>query len=540
MIKKLSGLLFLCCLVSCVSAPKQQPQIATEPETTSVSTEVVDDGEQLEAEPVVTPTVIELTDTSISQSDNAELAQLPDVWQRIRQQSQLEIPDNAEVRKYRQFYLRYQSFYDQIAQRAHPFLYHIVVELEKRQMPVELALLPVIESGFNPLAQAGAPAGLWQMVPQTAKNFGLKRNQWYDGRKDPIASTEATLNYLQHLYDELGDDWLNAVAGYNAGEGKIQQAIAANRRAGRSVHFWSLRIPSRHTSTVPKWLALIDILKNSERYGIRFAHIPNRPQIAIASLSGQVELNAAAKLAGISLIELKRLNPAFRGTVTSASGPHRLVLPADKVALFAKQSHRLPQAKHQQLASSWPAEDRSGSRQTTVGRYRVKSGDSLSLIAQKNGISVKKLKLLNNLKSDQLKIGQQLRLESDPQLQEVAQSQRKNKTTASKATRSYQIQPGDNLWDLARKFKVDVVALQKLNQLTSKSALKPGQSLKIPPSIVAKKSGQRGYTVKKGDSLDKIAKVHKIKIADLLKWNQLKAGSLLQPGQQLIITPNQS
>ncbi len=538
MIKKLSGLLFLCCLVSCVSAPQQQPQIATEPETTSVSAEVLDDGEQLEAEPVDTPSVIELTDTSISQSDNAELARLPDVWQRIRQQSRLEIPDNAEVRKYRQFYLRYQSFYDQIAQRAHPFLYHIVIELEKRQMPVELALLPIIESGFNPLAQAGAPAGLWQMVPQTAKNFGLKRNQWYDGRKDPIASTEATLNYLQHLYSELGDDWLNAVAGYNAGEGKIQQAIAANRRAGRSVHFWSLRIPSRHTSTVPKWLALVDILKNSERYGIQFAHIPNRPQIAIASLSGQVELNAAAKLAGISLQELKRLNPAFRGTVTSASGPHRLVLPADKVALFAKQSHRLPQAKHQQLASTWSEEQRSGSRQTSGARYRVKSGDSLSLIAQKNGISVKKLKQLNNLKSDQLKIGQQLRLESDAQQQKVAQSQGKNNTT-SNSTRSYQIQSGDNLWDLAQKFKVDVVALQKLNQLTATSALKPGQTLKIPPSALAKKSRQRGYTVKKGDSLDKIAKVHKIKIADLLKWNQLKAGSLLQPGQQLIINANQ-
>jgi membrane-bound lytic murein transglycosylase D len=540
MIKKFSGLLLLCCLASCVSAPAPQPTTPPAPDTI-INSHTFDEGEQLEAEPETAPTVVELTDSQISQSDNAELAQLTDVWQRIRQQSQLDIPDNAEVRKYRQFYSRYQSFYDDIAQRASPFLYHIVIELEKRQMPVELALLPVIESGFNPLAQAGAPAGLWQMVPQTAKNFGLKRNQWYDGRKDPIASTEATLNYLQHLYDELGQDWLNAVAGYNAGEGKVQQAIRANRRAGKSVHFWSLRIPSRHTSTVPKWLALIDILKNSDRYGIRFAQIPNQPQIGIVTLSGQIELKAAAQLAGMSLAELKKLNPAYRGAFTSASGPHRLVLPVEKMSLFAKQSHHLPQGQHQQATSTWLEDERPKLRDKTAGSYKVRSGDSLSLIAQKHGVTVKKIKQLNNLKSDQLKIGQRLRVSSEVQQPTItANVQQQRKTKAAQSVRSYQIQSGDNLWDLAKKFKVDVIELQKLNQLTAKSALKPGQTLKIPVATATKKANKRSYTVKKGDSLDKIARSHKIKLADLLKWNQLKAGSLLQPGQQLIVLPTQS
>lgn len=532
MIKKLSGLLLLCCLASCVSAPS--PQLPAE--SAEISSTVPEDGEMLEAEPLQAPTAVELTDTSISQSDNVELAKLPDVWQRIRQQSRLDIPDHAEVRKYRQFYRRYQSFYDQVALRADPFLYHIVIELEKRQMPVELALLPVIESGFNPLAQAGAPAGLWQMVPQTAKNFGLKRNQWYDGRKDPIASTAATLDYLQYLYKELGEDWLNAVAGYNAGEGKIQQAIAANKRAGKSIHFWSLRIPSRHTSTVPKWLALIDILKNSEVYGIHFAPIPNQPKIAIASLSGQVELAAAARLAGISLAELKRLNPAFRGHLTSASGPHKLVLPIDKVSLFAKQSHRLPQAKHRPATLAWQPEERAGQNAVSTGRYRVKAGDSLSLIAQKNGVSVKTIKQLNQLSSDQLKIGQLLQLKTTAQNQQISA---KAATETRRKVDSYQVQSGDNLWDLARKFKVDVVALKKLNNLTDKSALKPGQKLIIPLSSQQDSSSRRSYTVQQGDSLDKIARSHKIKLADLLKWNQLKSNSVLQPGQQLVIAPRQ-
>lgn len=534
MIKKLSGLLLLCCLASCVSAPAPESELAAE--SAEISSAVPEDGEMLEAEPLETPTAVELTDTSISQSDNVELAKLPDVWQRIRQQSRLDIPDHAEVRKYRQFYRRYQSFYDQVALRAEPFLYHIVIELEKRQMPVELALLPVIESGFNPLAQAGAPAGLWQMVPQTAKNFGLKRNQWYDGRKDPIASTTATLDYLQYLYKELGEDWLNAVAGYNAGEGKIQQAIAANKRAGKSIHFWSLRIPSRHTSTVPKWLALIDILKNSEAYGIHFAPIANQPKIAIASLSGQVELAAAAKLAGIPLAELKRLNPAFRGHLTSASGPHKLVLPIDKVSLFAQQSHQLPQAKHRPAVEAWQPEERVGKHAVATGRYRVKAGDSLSLIAQKNGISVKTIKQLNQLSSDQLKIGQLLQLNTTAPKQQVSA-----KTTAEPRRKvdSYQVKSGDNLWDLARKFKVDVVALKKLNNLTDQSALKPGQKLTIPAPSQPSSSSRRSYTVQQGDSLDKIARSHKIKLADLLQWNQLKSNSVLQPGQQLVIAPRQ-
>lgn len=535
MIKKLSALLLLCSLASCVSAPP--PLAGSTAEPADISSAVAEDGEILEAEPQQTPTTVELTDTSISQSDNAELAKLPDVWQRIRQQSRLDIPDNAEIRQYRQFYRRYQSFYDQVALRAEPFLYHIVIELEKRQMPVELALLPVIESGFNPLAQAGAPAGLWQMVPQTAKNFGLKRNQWYDGRKDPIASTTATLDYLQYLYNELGEDWLNAVAGYNAGEGKIQQAIAANKRSGKSIHFWSLRIPSRHTSTVPKWLALIDILKHSQQYGIHFAPIANQPKIAIASLSGQVELAAAAKLAGISLAELRKLNPAFRGAVTSASGPHRLVLPVDKVGLFAEQSHRLPQARHQAATTTWQDEERSGKANASAGQYRVKAGDSLSLIAQKNGVSVTTIKQLNQLTSDRLKIGQLLRLQTSQQKQAASAI---TGTETRRKAESYQVQSGDNLWDLARKFKVDVAALKKLNNLTDESALKPGQQLKIPASGQYHRSSQRSYTVQKGDSLDKIARAHKIKLADLLKWNQLKSNSLLQPGQQLRIAPSQS
>lgn len=196
-------------------------------------------------------------------SAEPSLIDIPDVWLRIRHQIQIEVPNTLDVSQQRDFYRRHQRVLKQVAVRAEPFLYHIVTELERRRMPVELALLPIVESSFNPLAQAGAPAGLWQMVPQTARNFGLQRNDWYDGRKDPIASTKAALDYLQYLHDSLGQDWLNAVAGFNSGEGRIQKAIAINRSRGKPIDFWSLNLPKQSTIYLPKWLALIDLLQHS-------------------------------------------------------------------------------------------------------------------------------------------------------------------------------------------------------------------------------------------------------------------------------------
>lgn len=454
-------------------------------------------------------------------SNEQPLAELPDVWLRIRQQIQIQVPNTVDVSQQRDFYRRHQSLLNQVAVRADPFLYHIVTELERRQMPVEIALLPIVESSFNPMAQAGAPAGLWQMVPQTARNFGLTRNDWYDGRKDPIASTNAALDYLQYLYNNLGNDWLNAVAGFNSGEGRVQNAITANRAKGKPIDFWSLNLPKQSTIYLPKWLALIDLLQHAERYNVTWPAISNQPKIGFARVKGPIDLNQVARLTQLSLSEVKKLNPGFKRSST-APGELSLVLPLDKMELFAKNRMQLRTIA---LADAV--------------QYQVKSGDSLGLIASKHGTTVAKLKQLNQLKSDQLKVGQRLTLSqySGPDTDRNISATKNSVKQQTHKTVTYQVKSGDNLWLIGKQFRVDSTELAAYNKLAINSSLKPGQTLKIPSNrtqlSTAATKNTKVYVVKSGDSLDKIAKKQKVKLADLLRWNALTTESLLQPGQKL-------
>lgn len=514
LLKKIGIIFGTCLLAGCVSTTPSTPS--------SVAEQVQDTATDHHSQQPLAGALADSLQTIPVSADitQTELSELDDVWHRIARQITIAVPDNADIRAQRAFYKKHQKFLDQVSKRAEPFLYHIVLELEKRRMPVELALLPIVESAFNPLAQAGAPAGLWQMVPQTARNFGLKRNDWYDGRKDPIASTAATLDYLQYLYNMLGQDWLNAVAGYNSGEGNIEKAINRNKKAGLPIDFWSLNLSRKSTAYMPKWLALIDMVKNPDSHGVRWSFIANRPQIGFAKLRGPVDMAQAASLAGLSLTELKKLNPAFRRPTTAPGGPYVLVLPIDKLSQFERQSQKLTLQK---IAQS--------------GSYKVKSGDSLGSIAKRHRLTVAALKKANKLSSDQLKVGQQLWLPG------IADSTTETPEIVVQKTQTYEVKSGDNLWDLSRKFKVTTSELARLNKLTEKSALKPGQKILLP-AVTAKNKKSVGsnskntgrYTVKSGDSLDKIARKHKIKRADLIRWNQLTQGSKLQPGQQLKIT----
>ncbi|MBU2277466.1 MAG: LysM peptidoglycan-binding domain-containing protein [Gammaproteobacteria bacterium] len=502
--KKLLLLPLLVWFSGCVNQqkPAVSPSIQTEPKPQT-------------SPQIVKPDLVVAVPLAIKPNPQS-LSELSDVWLRIKAQIQIEVPDNLEVSQHRAFYSRHQRMLNQVAVRAEPFLFYIVTELERRQMPVELALLPIVESSYNPLASAGSPVGLWQIVPQTARNFGLQRNDWYDGRKDPIASTKAALDYLQYLYTNLGEDWLNAVAAYNSGEGRVLNAIAANRAKGKPIDFWSLDLPKLSTVYIPKWLALIDMLEHAEKYNVSWQAITNQPKIGFTSVKGPVDLNQVATLTQLSLNELKTLNPGFKRNNTPP-GEQPLVLPLAKMDLFAENRSQLRSIN---LAD--------------ISQYKVKSGDSLGLIAKKNNTTVAKLRVLNQLKTDLLKIGQLLfvsKVSNNPTST--------NKQTNPKKSISYQIKSGDNLWLIAKQFKVTAAELAAVNKLSKGSALKPGQKLMIPDvRLKSKPKGAVGqqnqiYIVKAGDSLDKIAKMQKVKLADLLKWNRLTTASPLQPGQKL-------
>jgi membrane-bound lytic murein transglycosylase D len=225
---------------------------------------------------------------------------------------------------------RNSDYLERVFQRAQRYMYHIVTEVEARGMPLEFALLPVVESAYEPFAySSGRAAGLWQFIPGTGVRFGLKRDWWYDGRRDVIESTRAALDYLQALHDQFDGDWLLAIAAYNVGELTVQREVDLNRAAGRPVDFWHLKLPAETRAYVPKLLAMKRLMAEPERYGLEFAPIPNEPYFAVIDTDSQIDLKIAARLAGTSFDELVALNPGYNRWATDPDGPHRLLVPID-------------------------------------------------------------------------------------------------------------------------------------------------------------------------------------------------------------------
>lgn len=463
-----------------------------------------------------------------------------DVWQQIRDASYLKIPEQLpSVEKQIRFYADKQRFFNEVAQRAEPFLFHIMTELQRREMPVELALLPVIESGYNPAAQGNGPAGLWQLVPQTARNFGLTIKTGYDGRKDPLASTDAVLDYLQHLYLKLGQDWFNAVAAYNTGEARIATAYNRNKAKRLPTDFWHLNIPAKYTQSVPRWLAIVEIVKRPERYGIQLPPIAASPKIGQSRIAALTDLREAARAAGISYAEIQRLNPAFRQPVVPSGQSFPLVLPYQQVFVFEQNKGSLKPVKTSELTAQ---QSKTSTKPASPGYHQVKQGESLGVIATRYKVSVTALKSANNLRTDQLKVGQRLVLPTGSNAVAANQAVKSGTQQATKAiVRQHQVKAGESLWVIAKQHQVSVDSLVKLNKLTADSQLKPGQTLRLPKPAAngVKRSDDTKkaivHTITKGDSLEKIARKYDISVNHLLQLNGIKADSKLMPGQRLQI-----
>lgn len=461
-------------LASCAQTPTQQaPAPSTNPDvgvlTDPQATAPVDDE---------TP----LVENSPLRRDwsPSELDAEPDLWQRMRDQMYLRIPEKASIKRERQFYGKQTKFWRDTVTRAEPILYHIVRKLEQRKMPVELALLPIVESGYNPAAQGNGPAGLWQLVPGTARNFGLKVTPRYDGRKDALDSTDATLDYLQHLYDTLGHDWLNAVAAYNTGEGRIQAAILRNQNRGKPIDFWSLNIPERYIRTVPKWLAVSQLVRQPEKYSLQLPALSNKPSTVLTTIRPQVSLSQTAKISGVALSELKQLNPAFRTDVTPSGNTWPLLLPASAFERYQQNQQSLTKT-----IDVTPIPDKSTKTAASI-QYKVKSGDTLGSIAKKFKVPTKAIRSANKLKTDALKPGQVLVIARNTKAGDVAKTQDGKVVSAKAANKKtkgkYVVQSGDSLDKIARKFNVTVAQLMAWNQLKKTATLKPGQALTVKAS----------------------------------------------------------
>jgi len=447
-----------------------------------------------------------------------EPAEHQDLWQRISSQLTLPITDNKQVDTLRNWYLSHPAYMSQITARAEPFLYQIVQEVERRGLPLELALLPIVESAFDPFAySSGGAAGLWQFMPATGKRFDLAQNWWYDGRRDVFASTRAALDYLEYLNQLFGGDWLHTLAAYNSGEGRVLGAIKRNRRHGKPTDFWDLSLPRETQAYVPKLLALSDILQHPDRYGLTFPALANHPAAAEVDTGAQIDLALAAELAGMELNELRRLNPGFKRWATDPDGPHRLLLPVKQVHQFERALAEIPPSER----LKWD-------------RYVVMPGDTLSTIAARYNTRTDILKKANKLDSTLIRVRQPLLIPvSMESLDDVSQPTSHRSASTGREI-EYRVKPGDTLWDISQAHQVSYRDLARWNDIDTDSPLRPGQTL-----TVYRSGEQRGisrtvtYQVRSGDSLSTIASKFNVKVTDLIRWNQLDRDRYLQPGQTL-------
>lgn len=310
------------------------------------------------------------------------------LWQRVRNDFGLPDLRSPQVQQQERWLLGHPEYLRNAVARSSLYLYHIIDEVEKRGMPSEIALLPFIESAYNPIAYSRAHAsGIWQFIPSTAKRYGLEQNFWYDGRRDVIAATDAALDYLEKLYETFGD-WDLALAAYNWGENGVSRAIAKNEAKGLPTDYLSLKMPRETRYYVPKLQAIKNIVADPGRYGIDLTDIPNRPYFATVTTNRHIDVQLAAKFAQVPVQEFMSLNPGYtRPVIRVNNEDETLLLPADKVGVFRANFEQ----SHDEPLVSWRT-------------YTLKRDDRLSRVAAKYGISLVELKRINGI-SSRRKIG---------------------------------------------------------------------------------------------------------------------------------------
>lgn len=357
--------------------------------------------------------------------------------------------------------------------RSQRYLYHIVVEVEKRGMPSEIALLPMIESAFNPVANSRSKAsGIWQFMPATGKHFGLKQDWWVDNRRDVTAATSAALTYLQKLHGMFGN-WDLALAAYNAGEGTVQRAIDRNRKKGLPTDYASLSLPDETKNYVPKLQAIKNIMRQPEVYGLNIDKIPNRPYFTKVIAPEQIDAKLAASLAEISYEEFISLNPEYnRPVITETGNAHEILLPVSAANTF-----KLNLANYDKPLVSWQT-------------YHTKRGERMDKIAQKFGINVSQLREINDIPNNKKINGAQPILvplgNKSNESSTIDINSALNSTTAdvienTNENKTHTVKPKETLAAIGRQYQVSVKSLMAYNQMKSPN-VKIGQTINIPNS----------------------------------------------------------
>ncbi|MGB5716749.1 MAG: LysM peptidoglycan-binding domain-containing protein [Gammaproteobacteria bacterium] len=447
----------------------------------------------------------------------------PEFWEQLRQGFRLPDSEQSAVTARATRYGRNPQQVELIFRRGEPYLAYILSEVQKRNFPTEIALLPFVESGYDPFAFSyGRAAGMWQFIPATGKLYGLQQDWWYDGRRDVVESTQAALNYLDYLQNKFEGDWLLAVAAYNSGSGAVSKAIKKNRKAGKPTDFWHLQLPKETAAYVPKLLAISSIVRHPDKYNISFSPVEMQPAFTVVETPGQMDISVAAELAGMNTEALYLLNPGYNHWTTHPDGPHQLVVPVTHSATFKENIATLPE-----------------SQLTRLVRHKVQSGETLSQIAQRNNTTTNALLSSNQLNNTLIRSGQYLLVPVGQQdaAQYATLNRRIQAANGARSKQTYSVRHGDSLWTIARKYRVTVKQVSSWNKLDARAPIKPGQKLFIYKNSTGSNATSRVktvvYTVRSGDSLYLISKKFNVSINDLRRWNNLGKDKYLQPGQSL-------
>jgi len=466
-------------------------------------------------------------------SETAAEASQNDVWQRIRSGFRIDdaAAQNPLVAVHESWFAARPTSVRRLVERSRPYLYHIVEELDRRAMPMEIALLPMIESAFISTAQSpSAASGIWQFIPSTGRVYGLKQDTWYDGRRDFTASTSAALDYLGKLYLDFGD-WQLALAAYNCGEGCVARAIQKNVQQGLPTDYASLQLPNETRHYVPKLLAIRNLIREPERYGIAIDLLPNQPYFNQVTVHASMDIHSAARLADMSSDEFIALNAAFPRKFIRSDTPVNLLVPVDKADAFQRNLE----------TGSWD----------TWQPYNAQKGERPEAIARRFDVSVARLEEHNQFHLKRGKLVRAQTLLVPVKGRSVVATEAQSSIATPGATQHVALR-GDTLFGVARRYGLSLVQLTEANpKLDSK--LKAGQIIRLPLNASAAREASETqpaslkvrvrkpaqpvhYTVKRGDTLHAIAQRFGKSLADLKAWNPaFKKSGKIHAGQMVAV-----